>query len=90
MTIEAAAVRLPQLSKPSKERPCSPGSLCVESCRQLVTPLWFPRPDSYDLEWVEASAEALPFPDDSMDSYTISFGIRNVTDRDVALREATR
>ncbi|KAL6769981.1 COQ5A [Auxenochlorella protothecoides x Auxenochlorella symbiontica] len=46
--------------------------------------------DSYDLEWVEASAETLPFPDDSMDSYTISFGIRNVTDRDAALREAKR
>lgn len=46
--------------------------------------------DAYDLEWVESSAETLPFPDESMDSYTISFGIRNVTDRDAALREAYR
>ena len=40
--------------------------------------------------WVEGNAEALPFPDASMDSYTVAFGIRNVTDRDAALREAHR
>lgn len=50
----------------------------------------FKTTDAYDLEWVEASAEKLPFPDESMDSYTISFGIRNVTNRDAALREAFR
>ena len=30
------------------------------------------------------------FEDASFDSYTIAFGIRNVTDRDAALREAYR
>lgn len=39
---------------------------------------------------METSAETLPFPDESMDSYTVSFGIRNVTDRAAALREAHR
>ena len=39
---------------------------------------------------MEGNAERLPFQDDSMDSYTIAFGIRNVTDRDAALAEALR
>lgn len=45
---------------------------------------------SDDLAWVEASAEDLPFDDDSFDVYTIAFGIRNVTHVDKALREARR
>ena len=36
------------------------------------------------------NAEALPFADCSFDSYTIAFGIRNVTRMDVALKEAHR
>ncbi len=40
--------------------------------------------------WVTADAENLPFDDNSMDAYTISFGIRNVTHTDKALSEAFR
>ena len=40
--------------------------------------------------WVQGDAEKLPFPDESVDAYTIAFGIRNVTDRPAALREARR
>jgi demethylmenaquinone methyltransferase/2-methoxy-6-polyprenyl-1,4-benzoquinol methylase len=36
------------------------------------------------------NAEALPFPDNSFDAYTIAFGIRNVTHIDQALKEAFR
>jgi demethylmenaquinone methyltransferase/2-methoxy-6-polyprenyl-1,4-benzoquinol methylase len=42
------------------------------------------------LSWVHANAEALPFEDNSFDYYTISFGIRNVTNIDKALAEAYR
>ncbi|KAG2445053.1 hypothetical protein HYH02_008921 [Chlamydomonas schloesseri] len=42
------------------------------------------------LSFVEGNAEALPFASGSFDSYTIAFGIRNVTDRPAALREALR
>jgi demethylmenaquinone methyltransferase/2-methoxy-6-polyprenyl-1,4-benzoquinol methylase len=42
------------------------------------------------IEWVCGSAEALPFPDNSFDSYTIAFGIRNVTHIERALTEALR
>ncbi|MBU6372378.1 MAG: bifunctional demethylmenaquinone methyltransferase/2-methoxy-6-polyprenyl-1,4-benzoquinol methylase UbiE [Alphaproteobacteria bacterium] len=42
------------------------------------------------LEWEQADAENLPFPDASADAVTIAFGIRNVTDIDKVLREARR
>ncbi|NDF12840.1 MAG: bifunctional demethylmenaquinone methyltransferase/2-methoxy-6-polyprenyl-1,4-benzoquinol methylase UbiE [Proteobacteria bacterium] len=40
--------------------------------------------------WKVADAEALPFEDNSFDVYTIAFGIRNVTDRLQAMKEAYR
>ena len=40
--------------------------------------------------FVEGNAEKLPFPDDSFDVYTIGFGLRNVTNKDAALKEAFR
>ena len=39
---------------------------------------------------MEANAEELPFETDSLDGYTIAFGIRNVTHIDKALSEAHR
>lgn len=42
------------------------------------------------LDWVVGDAMALPFADGSFDTFTISFGIRNVADIDKALREAYR
>jgi demethylmenaquinone methyltransferase / 2-methoxy-6-polyprenyl-1,4-benzoquinol methylase len=42
------------------------------------------------LEWVNGDAMSLPLPDKSVDAYTIAFGIRNVTDIPMALREARR
>jgi demethylmenaquinone methyltransferase/2-methoxy-6-polyprenyl-1,4-benzoquinol methylase len=42
------------------------------------------------LDYVQCNAEALPFPDASFDLVTIAFGLRNVTDKDAALREMFR
>jgi demethylmenaquinone methyltransferase/2-methoxy-6-polyprenyl-1,4-benzoquinol methylase len=42
------------------------------------------------LDWVVGDAMALPFADATFDVYTISFGIRNVTRPEEALREAYR
>ena len=42
------------------------------------------------LDWVVGDAMALPFDNNSFDVYTISFGIRNVTQPQVALNEAFR
>ena len=42
------------------------------------------------LDWIVGDAMALPFEDNSFDTYTISFGIRNVTRIADALSEAYR
>ena len=42
------------------------------------------------LDWVVGDAMSLPFPDNTFDVYTISFGIRNVTRPADALAEAYR
>ncbi len=43
-----------------------------------------------NVEFVQADAQALPFPDDEFDLITIAFGLRNVTDKDAALRSMFR
>lgn len=43
-----------------------------------------------DFSWITGNAEALPLPDESVDVYTIAFGLRNVTRIDTALAEAAR
>jgi demethylmenaquinone methyltransferase/2-methoxy-6-polyprenyl-1,4-benzoquinol methylase len=42
------------------------------------------------LTWITGNAENLPFPDRSIDIYSIAFGLRNVTRIDEALKEAAR
>lgn len=43
-----------------------------------------------EFEWVTGNAETLPLPSNSVDVYTIAFGLRNVTRIDNALKEANR
>lgn len=42
------------------------------------------------LDYVQANAETLPFEDNSFDCVSISFGLRNVTNKDRALRSMLR
>jgi demethylmenaquinone methyltransferase/2-methoxy-6-polyprenyl-1,4-benzoquinol methylase len=43
-----------------------------------------------NIEYSVANAEELPFEDGEFDAVTIAFGLRNVTDKDQALREMHR
>ncbi len=43
-----------------------------------------------NLNWVIAPAERIPLADNSFDFYTISFGLRNTTNLNIALSEAYR
>ncbi|GAA5218638.1 bifunctional demethylmenaquinone methyltransferase/2-methoxy-6-polyprenyl-1,4-benzoquinol methylase UbiE [Corallincola platygyrae] len=43
-----------------------------------------------NVSYVQANAEALPFPDNHFDLITIAFGLRNVTDKDKALASMLR
>lgn len=43
-----------------------------------------------NVSYVQADAEKLPFEDNTFDLITIAFGLRNVTDKDAALRSMLR
>lgn len=43
-----------------------------------------------NIEYVEANAEKLPFPDHHVDAVTIAFGLRNITSKEKALSEMYR
>ena len=43
-----------------------------------------------NIEWHCNNAEKLPFKNDEFDYYTISFGIRNITNINIAIKEAFR
>jgi len=43
-----------------------------------------------NIKWYKANAEKLPFKNDTYNFYTISYGIRNVSDINLSLKEAFR
>ncbi|MGP1782684.1 class I SAM-dependent methyltransferase, partial [Shewanella frigidimarina] len=43
-----------------------------------------------NVNYVQANAEALPFPDNHFDIITIAFGLRNVTNKDAAIASMLR
>jgi demethylmenaquinone methyltransferase/2-methoxy-6-polyprenyl-1,4-benzoquinol methylase len=43
-----------------------------------------------NVRFSQADAQHLPFPDNTFDVITIAFGLRNVTDKDMALRSMLR
>jgi demethylmenaquinone methyltransferase / 2-methoxy-6-polyprenyl-1,4-benzoquinol methylase len=48
------------------------------------------RAKQHSVTWLDGDLTAMPFPDDRFDSATVGFGVRNVSDLDVALRELAR
>jgi 2-methoxy-6-polyprenyl-1,4-benzoquinol methylase len=65
----------------------NPEMLAEGRKRSLETPY----ANSENLDFLLANAEHLDsIPDNSIDLYTVAFGIRNFTDKDAALREAFR
>jgi demethylmenaquinone methyltransferase/2-methoxy-6-polyprenyl-1,4-benzoquinol methylase len=48
------------------------------------------RKKSSAVEWIQGDLLALPFPDGSFDVATVGFGVRNVADLDIGLRELAR
>jgi demethylmenaquinone methyltransferase/2-methoxy-6-polyprenyl-1,4-benzoquinol methylase len=43
-----------------------------------------------NIQFAQTDAQYLPFPDNTFDCITIAFGLRNVTDKDLALRSMLR
>jgi demethylmenaquinone methyltransferase/2-methoxy-6-polyprenyl-1,4-benzoquinol methylase len=78
---------------------CGTGDLAIAAARAggKVTGVDFSRPmlerarrKAPGIEWVEADALALPFPDGSFDAATVGFGVRNLVDLPGGLRELRR
>jgi demethylmenaquinone methyltransferase / 2-methoxy-6-polyprenyl-1,4-benzoquinol methylase len=78
---------------------CGTGDLAVAAARAggLVTGLDFSarmleraRRKAPELEWVSGDLLSLPFADGSFDAATVGFGVRNVDDLELALRELCR
>ena len=82
----AALGALPHPQSTSLQASSSLESISTLSCSDAQTVSWN---DSANA-WVCGDAMSLPFPDNYFDAYTISFGIRNVTKIEDALREAYR
>ncbi|GAA0403314.1 bifunctional demethylmenaquinone methyltransferase/2-methoxy-6-polyprenyl-1,4-benzoquinol methylase UbiE [Cocleimonas flava] len=58
----------------------------LENGRQRLTNMGI----AGNIEYVQANAECLPFADNKYDLITIAFGLRNVTDKDAALKSMYR
>jgi demethylmenaquinone methyltransferase / 2-methoxy-6-polyprenyl-1,4-benzoquinol methylase len=78
---------------------CGTGDLALASLRAggRVTGIDFSermleraRRKAPDLEWVQGDLLALPFEDASFDAATVGFGVRNVADLELSLRELRR
>jgi ubiquinone/menaquinone biosynthesis C-methylase UbiE len=65
-------------------------SFLLSRCRDAHADVARCRRRGFDLAWLEADAERLPLADASVDSYTIAFGLRNVTRPENALADAAR
>ena len=63
---------------------------CVEPSSEMLSVGKNKSKDFKNITWHLASAEKLPFKDNTFDFYIISFGIRNVSDIHLALKEAFR
>ena len=63
---------------------------CVEPNKEMLNMGKNKLNNLKNIKWFCHSAENLPFKDSKFDFYTISFGIRNVTDINLCLKEANR
>jgi demethylmenaquinone methyltransferase/2-methoxy-6-polyprenyl-1,4-benzoquinol methylase len=64
--------------------------VCVEPNKDMLAMGKQKLKNYKNIKWKQASAEKLPFKDNSFDFYTISYGIRNVTNINNTLNEAQR
>ncbi len=64
--------------------------ICDINAEMLLAGVGAKKDAGLDLQRVCGDAQNLPFPDNYANAITIAFGIRNVTDRDMALRDFWR
>ena len=65
-------------------------AMCLEPNDQMLKEGKTKLKNYKNIKWINAQAENIPINDNTFDYYTISFGIRNVTDVNLTLKEAFR
>jgi demethylmenaquinone methyltransferase/2-methoxy-6-polyprenyl-1,4-benzoquinol methylase len=85
------ARRLAKLARGAKARRGGPDArIMVLDYNAEMIAAGIARGGEPEITWNVGDAQRLPLPDASVDAYVIGFGIRNVTDISLALREARR
>ena len=64
--------------------------ICIEPNKEMFEEGKKNLKELKNIKWIKAQAEKLPVKDNTYDYYSISYGIRNVTDINKALKEAHR
>jgi len=70
--------------------PAARAIICDINAEMLYAGIDPVKDSGLDISRICGDAQCLPFPDNHADVITIAFGIRNVTDRDMALRDMRR
>ena len=65
-------------------------AVCLEPNDQMLKQGKTKLNDYKNIKWINSQAENIPINDNTFDYYTISFGIRNVSDINLTLKEAFR
>ena len=65
-------------------------AVCLEPNDQMLKQGKTKLKNYKNIRWINAQAENIPINDNTFDYYTISFGIRNVSDINLTLKEAFR
>ena len=65
-------------------------AVCLEPNDQMLEQGKTKLKNYKNIRWINAQAENIPINDNTFDYYTISFGIRNVSDINLSLKEAFR
>ena len=63
---------------------------CVEPNKKMLEQGKIKLKNYNTINWINSKAEKIPVKDDAFDYYSISYGIRNVTNINIALKEAFR
>ena len=85
------ARRLAKLARAARERRGGePARILLADYNAEMVAAGRARGDDDDILWAVGDAQALPLPDAVADAYSISFGLRNMTDIARALAEARR
>ena len=63
---------------------------CVEPNKKMLERGKIKLKNYKTINWINSKAEKIPAKDDTFDYYSISYGIRNVTNINIALKEAFR